>query len=104
MHQHRQCASVKWTSETKTKTSTRKYQLWLLPYRKEGSRIVAMITLDLSGTIEKVTYTYKGGALYDSVEVEGLGGRFRYDIKGNLYVENHLNITTKLNHRGNLGD
>lgn len=88
-------ASVAWTSETKTKRVTREYPLNRQPYRKEGSRIVVTITPDVSGTIEKVTYAYRGGYMDDYIEVEGLGARFTYAIQGSRSVENPLNIKTR---------
>lgn len=88
-------ASVAWTSETKTKRVTREYPLNRQPYRKEGSRIVVTITPDVSGTIEKATYAYRGGYMDDYIEVEGLGARFTYAIKGSRSVENPLNIKTR---------
>lgn len=70
-------ATIEGTSETKTKTVIREYQLRSLPYHKEGGRIVAVITPDVEGTIEKVTYSHPGCyRCYDGVEISGLGGDF----------------------------
>ncbi|PAV05808.1 hypothetical protein CBG25_06065 [Arsenophonus sp. ENCA] len=52
-------ASVEWTSETQTRTVTREYPLRRQTWHKEGSRIVVVITPDVSGKIEKATYAYK---------------------------------------------
>lgn len=95
-------ASVEWTNETKTKTVMREYQLQNLPYHKEGRRIVAIITPDVDGMIEKVTYVYQGCyRCYHSVGISGMGDSFIYwlgrggDITGELHVTNRQFIKGK---------
>ncbi|HGJ5864318.1 MAG TPA: type-F conjugative transfer system mating-pair stabilization protein TraN [Arsenophonus nasoniae] len=95
-------ATIEGTSETKTKTVIREYQLQSLPYHKEGRQIVAVITPDVDGTIEKVTYTYQGCyRCYHSVGISGMGDSFIYwlgrggDITGELHVTNRQFIKGK---------
>ncbi|MDR5614293.1 type-F conjugative transfer system mating-pair stabilization protein TraN [Arsenophonus sp.] len=89
-------ASVEWTSETQTRTVTRVYQLQNLPFHKEGSRIVVVITPDIEGTIEKVTYTHPGcHRCYGGVEVSGLSGDFFYWIGSRQTLSGELNITDR---------
>ncbi|WP_395971503.1 type-F conjugative transfer system mating-pair stabilization protein TraN (plasmid) [Candidatus Arsenophonus nilaparvatae] len=89
-------ASVEWTSETQTRTVTREYQLQNLPYHKEGRQIVALITPDVDGTIEKVTYTYPGCyRCYHSVGISGMGDSFIYWLGGKASISGELKITNR---------
>ncbi|QLK88753.1 hypothetical protein E3U36_12045 (plasmid) [Arsenophonus endosymbiont of Aphis craccivora] len=67
-----------------------------LPFHTEGIRIVVVITPDIEGTIEKVTYTHPGcNRCYGGVEISGFGGDFFYWIGSRHTLSGELNITDR---------